>query len=237
VRNLRDAGGHLTATAESIRRGVLWRGDAPFGIDPAWSRRVESLRLHTIVDLRSDGERELRPYDTTALASQSIAIPLVGERRPDHITLRDGFGEFNRWVLDARGEQIASVLSALSRPGALPALVHCTAGKDRTGIVVALIHAWLGVPDAIIARDYALSAQLLRVDTDEAIEQQRLALGVDARLRPELLDAKPEWILGALAWLRETHATPERYLIAHGVRAPDLERLRSRLLVRSRVAL
>ena len=234
VRNLRDAGGHAAGNGERLRSRVLWRGDAPVDINHSSSRRMSSLQLSTIVDLRSPRERQLRPYDPGDLATRSVAIALVEDQRPKRISLRNGFAEFNRWVLEERGDQLASVVRALAVPAALPALVHCTAGKDRTGVVTAVVQAWLGVPDDVIAWDYALSAEMLRADTDEAIGQQRLALGVDARSRPELLEARPEWIISALDWLRETYGTAEEYLLAHSARPEELERLREALLAGDR---
>lgn len=227
----------MTDNGETLRRRVLWRGDAPVGLDSHWSHCISSLQLRTVVDLRSQRERARRPYDASDPGCRIVAIAVVGDTRPADISFADGFADFNRWVLETRGHALGHVLAELARPGALPALVHCTAGKDRTGVLIALVQAWLGVPDSVIARDYSLSAELLHADTEEAIEQQRLALGVDARSRPELLQARPEWIVAALDWLRDSHGTPESYLLAHGVRQDELEQLRQALLLDARVGL
>lgn len=227
--NLRDTGGHPTHSGGRMRRGVLWRGDAPFDLDGEARRHLSALRLRTIVDLRRPRERERWPYDPGAIAPQNVAVPLIDDV-PTAPSLDGGFGPFNTWVLDARGEALACAVSTLARPGALPALVHCTAGKDRTGILVAVIQAWLGVPDGAIAEDYSRSAELLRVDSAEAIEKQRRALGVDVRKRPELLEARPEWIIEALESVRGGYETLDDYLLAHGARRPDLDRLRGALL-------
>jgi protein-tyrosine phosphatase len=66
-----------------------------------------------------------------------------------------------RFVIDERGSYVAAAVRHLCAPGALPALVHCSAGKDRTGLIVALVLAAAGVPDDVIAADYALSADAL----------------------------------------------------------------------------
>jgi protein-tyrosine phosphatase len=229
VLNLRDTGGHLTRSGGRMRRGVLWRGDAPFDLDCEARRRLSSLKLRMIVDLRRPRERDRWPYDPRAIAPQTVEVPLIGDVSTGP-SLDGGFGPFNTWVLDARGEAVAGVVSALARPGALPALVHCTAGKDRTGILIALIQAWLGVPDGVIADEYSRSAELLRADSAEAIEKQRRALGVDVRKRPDLLEARPEWIIEALDSVRREYETLDDYLLEHGARRRDLDRLRAALL-------
>ena len=170
---------------------------------------------------------------TTTEEPLAAAVPLVDEVRRG-AGPRDGFSHFNVWAVKHRGRAVGRAISALAGPGALPALVHCTAGKDRTGIVIAVVHALLGVPDAVIAEDYALSAERLRVNTEEALEKQRIALGVDVRERPELLEARPEWILGGLEWIRANHGTVRDYLIAHGVAPGDLDRLRAALIQNER---
>jgi protein-tyrosine phosphatase len=213
-----------------MRRGVLWRADAPFDLDCEARRHLSSLKLRMIVDLRRPRERDRWPYDPRAIAPETVAVPLIEDVSATAPSLDGGFGPFNTWVLDARGEAVARAVSALAQPGALPALVHCTAGKDRTGVVIALVQAWLGVPDGAIADDYSRSAELLRADSAEAIEKQRRALGVDVRKRPELLEARPEWIIEALDSVRRGYDNLDDYLLAHGARRSDLDRLRGALL-------
>jgi protein-tyrosine phosphatase len=230
VLNLRDVGGHATDSGRSVRSGVLWRGDAPWDVDSDARRHLKKLRLHLIVDLRHARERDRRSYDPHDFARRSASIPLLGDE-PVRIPLDDGFEYFNTWVLQRRGDALGRIVSSLARPDALPALIHCAAGKDRTGVVIALIQAWLGVPDSVIGEDYSLSAERLRADTVEAIERQRLAFSLDVQKHPHLLEARPEWIIGALDWLRSEHGSPTDYLLAHGVRERDLDRLAAALLV------
>jgi protein-tyrosine phosphatase len=228
--NLRDAGGHPTASGNRIREGVLYRGDAPIQLDEEAAVRLGELGLNTIVDLRRDVERELRPYALPAFRGRFVHISLVGEERRPVNPLNGGLAQFNRWVYAERGAAIAEVVRTLAVADAFPALVHCTAGKDRTGLVVGLLQSWLGVADDVIAADYALSAERLHADDEEAIEKQQIALGVNVRDRPDLLEARPEWILDALAQVREEHGGVANYLMAQGARPDELARLREALL-------
>jgi protein-tyrosine phosphatase len=228
--NLRDAGDHPTESGAHMRSGVLFRADAPIDLDADAEARLDQLRLNTIIDLRRAKERELRPYTLPTFAGHLMQLSLIGEERRPVNSLNGGLGAFNRWVYAERAETIVAIVRALAEPDALPALIHCTAGKDRTGVVVGLLQAWLGVPDDVIAADYALSAERLHVDDEEAIEKQQLALGVNVRERPDLLEARPEWIVDALAEVRREHGDVAQYLLAHGARPDELERLSARLL-------
>ena len=224
LQNLRDAGGG------PVRTGLLFRSDAPAHLDDDSDARLRALGLRTIVDLRRSREREVWPYELGWFGGRLVRLPLIGEERRPVNPLNGGLAGFNKWVYEARGDSIAEIVSILAAPDALPALLHCTAGKDRTGLVLALIQSFLGVPDDAIAADYAQSAVALMTVSEEAIEKQKLALGVDVRARPELLDAQPEWILGALDDLRREHGTAEQYLLDHGAEQDDLKRLRAALV-------
>lgn len=230
LQNLRDTGGEVTRHGERLRTGVLFRGDATIHLDAEGRARLAELGLNTIIDLRRRVEREQRPSELDWFGGRLVEISLIGEEPRPVGPRNGGLAGFNLWLYETRGKAIAQVVAALAAPGALPALVHCSAGKDRTGLVIGLIGSWLGVPDDALAADYARSAELLRADTAEAIDKQQSALGVNVRDRPDLLDARPEWIVDALADLRRRHGGEEAYLLAHGARPDDLRRLRSALV-------
>jgi protein-tyrosine phosphatase len=233
LQNLRDAGGHPTGSGGRMRTGVLFRSDAPADLDDAAHARIKALSLRTIVDLRRDREREIHPSELEWFRGRRLELSLIGDRRRPVNPANGGLAGFNRWVYETRGETLARLTGVLAGPGALPAMLHCTAGKDRTGLVVALLQSWLGVPEELIAADYARSAELLHAVTEEAIEKQQLALGVDVRKRPDLLEARPEWIVAALADVRRRHGSVQRYLLEHGADPGDLRRLRAALVEES----
>jgi protein tyrosine/serine phosphatase len=108
-------------------------------------------------------------------------------------------------------------------------LVHCAAGKDRTGLIAALLLALVEVPDQTIAADYALTAECLRPRDQEWLEH-----GPGERAEREALLARyaprAEVMLEVLEGLRQRHGGVEAYLRQAGVPAGDLDRLRARLL-------
>lgn len=79
-----------------------------------------------------------------------------------------GIDDLYRRIVDHRGVHLTGAVRALAAPGALPAVVHCSAGRDRTGLVAALVLSVVGVPYDEIAEDYARTADLLQ---GEALEQ------------------------------------------------------------------
>jgi protein-tyrosine phosphatase len=136
-----------------------------------------------------------------------------------------------RYFVDACGASITAAIGELASDDPFPALVHCSAGKDRTGVVIALILAVLGVPDEVIAADYALSAIYLDPEQTPAIGQLQASTGLGDGLTTALLASPPELILRVLDRITATAGSPEGYLRAYGLSADALSSLRAALIV------
>jgi protein-tyrosine phosphatase len=110
--------------------------------------------------------------------------------------------------------------------------VHCSAGKDRTGIVVAFALAAVGVPDHIIAADYALSGTYVDPEHTPTIGRVQASTGLGDRLTVALLASPPELMARVLARARQRCGSIADYLTAHGVPSAELAALRSALVTR-----
>jgi protein tyrosine/serine phosphatase len=132
------------------------------------------------------------------------------------------------YLQDRPDSVIASLRAIADTPGA--ALVHCAAGKDRTGIVVAIALAAVGVPDPFIAADYALSSLYLDPQHTPTIGRVQESTGLGDRLTAALLASPPELILHLLARARRQSGSIDGYLAGHGVTRAELSALRSALV-------
>lgn len=233
--NLRHVGGYESAAGRIADR-MLWRGDALRALDDDGRRLLAELPLRTVIDLRDDGERDAMPNRLDGVGARIVTIPLrvrgiAGEPGADVETWRAGdLSGFYVYLARTRAAEIAAAVAALAGPGALPALVHCTAGKDRTGVVIAVALSALGVADADVIADFALSSSYL--DAAFADHARRaMATPVDRRASDRvLLDAEPEWIAAALAAIRAGHGDAAAYLFAHGVEPQALDALGAALV-------
>ena len=133
-------------------------------------------------------------------------------------------------MIDECGGAIADAIKVLAAPGAFPALVHCSAGKDRTGIVVALILAVLGVPDEVIAADYGLSASYLDSERTPAIGQLQASTGLGEELTRPLLSSPPALILRSWPGSGQRAAASTGTCSTTASRPAELEQLRAALL-------
>jgi protein-tyrosine phosphatase len=225
VLNFRDVGGYPVAGGGSVRWRTLFRSDALHPLDSAGLAAVTGLGLRTVVDLRTQIELEHAPSPVSGRATH--VSMLTGDFQGVPLEL-DGL---YRYFVDECGGQIAAAIGEIGGDDALPALVHCSAGKDRTGVVIALILAVLGVPDELIAADYALSALYLDPDRTPAIGQLSASTGLGEEVTRALLSSPPALILEVLDRVRAVTGSVDGYLLAHGLTDSGLARLRAALIV------
>src|SRR5258708_15189847 len=165
--NLRDLGGYPTSDGGTVRWRTLLRSDALHRLDDAGRAGVAGIGLRTVVDLRTDEEAAQAPSALDGTGARVFRVPLF--RAEDLGDLPPALAAIYRHMIDDRGAAIAEAVGRLSPGGALPGLIHCSAGKDGTGLVVALVLELIGVPDEIIAADYALSAGNLDADAAQVM--------------------------------------------------------------------
>lgn len=237
--NIRDLGGHRTATGQSVRVGQLLRGDSPHRLTNDDLAVVGRVGLRTVVDLRSADEIEaLGEEPLGVLGVETLHIPLRhapgeaqvlriargGERTPTLTELYRGFVEHS-------GAELAEIVEVAAESARRPLLFHCLAGKDRTGVVAALLLSLLGVPDDLVATDYAATAAVLpRFRELTRPDREVLGLRQLKGVASNLMGAEATTMLAFLEALREEHGGPEEFLTRNGTPAEAFDQLRSDLL-------
>jgi protein-tyrosine phosphatase len=164
VRNIRDLGGLEAERGPErvpIRSGLILRGAALHALTAQGADVLADLGLRTVIDLRVASERALEPsrvgeYARLAQVRQ-LWLPLVDDFEGSPDTPDGSY----RFMIERGAKAIGTVLAALAEPGALPAYVHCAAGKDRTGVIVATLLRTLGVPMRQVYADFMRSNETL----------------------------------------------------------------------------
>lgn len=232
--SLRDVGGLATTTGGRTRAGRLWRSSAPAFVDAAQAATlVEVFGLRLRVDLRDiDEVQEATSIHLSAIEHKVLLAPVgtagstSGADRSDPVAL---LVTHYLAYLEQSADSVAAVTRALVEPDHLPALVHCTLGKDRTGVLIAVVLSAIGVRDEEIVDDYARTQ-----DQNEALLARLLALPTYARrlnaLPAEILEANADVMKRFLVELDARHGGGRRYLQSIGVSEVVLKNL-TRLLV------
>jgi protein-tyrosine phosphatase len=221
--NFRDIGGYLTNDGGITRWGRLFRSDALHVASPAARDALSALGLRTIIDLRTEKERTTHPNAFAEVAPIVEACPVIEDTAfdPVPISLAEVYDHF----VDVRGAALTRAVQALCAPEALPAVVHCTAGKDRTGVVTALVLSSLGVADDTVAEDFAATELFM---TDEFVAVLTDVQAVSAT--SPLLGASSEVMLGLLDRIEQQWGGALAFLEAHGLQHDAHDRLRAQLV-------
>jgi protein-tyrosine phosphatase len=239
IRNFRDLGGYRTRGGGVVRWGLVFRADALHGLSAGDLVLYEQLGLSTVYDLRRDVEREHLPNPVPSRPLAIVSEPVGGgsiviTSAAERLTAADGeqvLRDLYVGLIDHAAAQIGELIGGLAAPGCLPALFHCHAGKDRTGIVAALLLEALGVQREAVLDDYELTGRYRRREHQDT-SFQRL---VDAGMTPEAAAgvlSSPRWAMDqALADLDHRYDGVEAYLTGPaGVSPADLQTLRERLV-------
>ena len=221
--NFRDLGGYRTATGGGVRRRRLFRSDSLHQLSDADLEVARGLGLRTVIDLRSHSELEqVGAYPVARHPVDLRHLPVFASRQQME-RLLEGWtpdappGLLYLSMAELGPSSIAETLRLLSRPETYPAVFHCTAGKDRTGIVAALVLGLLGVPEEEILDDYALSQQALGgIRRTEAMVSAVTNIDFD-RLPREVRGADRATMAGFLALLDRRYGSVRGYVASLGV--------------------
>jgi protein-tyrosine phosphatase len=229
--NFRDLGGYATLDGRRTRWRVLFRADGLSELSQTDFSVMRDLGIRTVVDLRSGHEVEQSRFDVEAHPVDFHHFPFI-DQLPDveQWDRRPGLlGAQYKEMLDDAAPQIIGALEVLTAPDSRPAVFHCTAGKDRTGLLSALVLSLLGVPEETVVADYALSG--------EAMERLRAKLIVkypDSKDTisdiDEVFSANPANMVELFAYLRERYGSVTEYAATVGVPDAVVARLREDLL-------
>jgi hypothetical protein len=235
--NFREVGGLPAADGRRIRPGRLFRSDTLQFLTEASVRRLaDEIGLATVIDLRLPYEVRVEGRGALAeLPHRYYHLPFLvagseqaGTATPSLTDEEDAVVRHYLGYLTTSPQAVAGVVKALAEPGALPAVVHCAAGKDRTGVAVAVLLTAVGVPADVVAAEYAAGADRMV----EVFAQLRRMKSYGERLDAMPAEARVTEAATMERFLAEVdrqHGGVRRFLLDQGVDDDTLRRLREQL--------
>ena len=234
--NMRDIGGYPTRHGRPTRWQTFFRSDSMHRLTAADRDAIMEQGVRTVIDLRTTAETEVQPNVFAASAEVAyVHANLIGDDYdPDIAMVETGLPAdrtsrlYASW-LDRRQPQILQVLATLAETGGRPAVYHCAAGKDRTGVITALLLEIAGVPRPTIAQDYALTARFLirRLLDEQGPEDLG---GATTWQQYEALFCPPEGMVQVLDHLDDSYGGVEEYARAIGLNDRQVDGLRGALI-------
>lgn len=251
--NLRDIGGYRTRDGRFVARRRVLRSEAlvmPGGstsyaiYDETAADHYRSLDLRTVIDLRAAGEIRRAPSAWAGVCGADLVeIPIAeGGEGADTNYMRmlltgdmerfgiDDMTRFYIGLVERRGDVLGQAIRVISDPARLPVLVHCAAGKDRTGVLIALLLCALDVPEDDVVADFALTG-ILRPNRIDTYAHLFVAEDRDPEIARVLFESPPESMRALLAHLDDEYGSVRGYLAERaGVDDAVLHDLRRALL-------
>ena len=242
--NFRDIGGYRIDGTACVRKGVLYRSGDLWELTAADKVKLSDIGLRTLVDMRTPNEIRSKPDRHFSEEIKKVQIPfipswgdpglikrfslLLKKRGENETFIRD----FYKQIVFKHRKQMKRIFEIISDENNLPALIHCTAGKDRTGIVVALIHLLCGVSEKDVLHDYLLTNTFLKFGIKKLFREFRLLslFNISMDTIQPLLEARADYLQEVLALMNKEYGSAAEYLTTGcGVDPGILKRLKMHL--------
>jgi protein-tyrosine phosphatase len=218
--NIRDLGGYSTKHNKQTRWRAFVRADNLARLSTDGKKALIAYGVKTIIDLRSEYELDIDPPVFASLHGQNdfpqhINFPILDESDKAGIEIINqtpSLTEMYSILVDRYQENIARVMKVFAKVTNGTILFHCHSGRDRTGIIAAMLLSLVGVDDSTIAKDYTISSVYIQPTFEKPLSE------------------KPEIMLHFLAYLDRQYGGTRAYLLESGVSELELTRIQHHLL-------
>ncbi len=247
--NFRDLGGYRTRDGQWVKPGLLYRSDGLDAVSDADLATIEALGIKLVCDLRTNGEVSSKP-DKVIPGATNEQINIIGEdeltaKITSAITSGDkaaqqellGNGKAEQLLVDGGRALVSGTnplaeykvfFSRIEDPANLPTVMHCSAGKDRTGWASAAVLTALGVPKSTVMQDYLKSNEYLQAKNQKTLAQTGAL--IDSALLEPVLSVKSQYLDASFSEVKAKYKTFDTYLAAVGVTKADHQQLEDELL-------
>lgn len=225
VHNLRDVGG-IPAGSERVRHGVLLRSGQLAELTPEGATMLRR-RVRRVIDLRDETEVRAEPSALDSVPTTHVPLFLgsVGSFFEQNMDLAGMY----RHLVDDSASRLVEAVRVIA--AGEPTLVHCTVGKDRTGVTIALALSAVGADRDAVVADYALTASQLPEERNRRIARYFRSQMSDARNAIQLATESPAPVMAALLTeIDERHGSAANYLQSAGLTDAELDALRRALI-------
>lgn len=232
--NIRDLGGLVTQDGRVVRHGRVIRSDNPRSLtEVGKGQLLADVTPRTVIDLRIPVEVQREGYDLGPDV-RVVNCPMTPQSGVNQAQIDAGMcdnlvDDYMRQI-DVNAAFVAEALRIIADPANQPVVIHCTAGKDRTGIIAAMLLDILGVSHALIAADYHVTTKNMattieRIRSAPVFKENGLAYAPDW-----IFASDPETMTGFLERMTAEYGGAEDWALRNGITAEEIAALRSSLL-------
>jgi protein-tyrosine phosphatase len=228
--NIRDIGGYATTDGKSTRWRTVLRSGGMDRLTPSSQQALLDLGARTILDLRT--VEELHYWPSVFKDSEKVNyrhIPVISQDLDKAMEKEESVAAQYKTMLEMSQPQFKEILETIANPEAGITIVHCAAGKDRTGVTIALLLGIANVPAQTIVEDYALSDTYLAGFYNEVRETIRQR-GEDPQSLERFFNSYPATMVGTLEYLENKYGGVHQYVTQQlGLSQSQFDSLQARL--------
>jgi len=233
--NFRDIGGYNARAGQTVRWRTLFRADALHRLPEEELDLLSALGIRTVLDLRTRAEVEKGHLSGESRGITHLHLPVLGESWKPRDLDPDAdagqvLGDLYIDMLTVGAPALAGALGTLANPSDLPAVFHCAAGKDRTGVLAAMVLSLLGVDEDTIVADYALSGHNMEMLVERLKRERPEALTAMDDQPSAYLAAPPAAMRAFFDHVRTEYGSMDGYVRSIGVDYEIIEALNVTLL-------
>jgi len=237
--NFRDLGGYPTTDGRKIKTGLLFRSGDLHSWTEEELQNLEKLNIGTIIDFRSDREREHRPDSviSSVKSIMNLVIPdITREQATEYLASGNARGletlliEVYITMVNDNQREYKEFFNILTQTHHLPILFHCAAGKDRTGLASLFLLTALGVDMKLILEDY-YSTNIHNLEYSNKIIEKINEMGLKGELMRPMMEVREEYLDAALNEIDMKYGGLNTFL-TETLKA-DIVTLKERFLIRS----
>ncbi len=238
--NFRDFGGYDTEDGRRVKWGYLFRSGQMARLRDPDLNLMDDLQLDLVCDFRRASEQESEPSrmpegTKTQVVGVSITPGSFGNSIDSISSVKDMFEfmvDINKGFALEQQAQYSSMFKHMLSTGQGRTLIHCTAGKDRTGFGAAIILLALGVPREQVMEDYLLTAEYFNLEKEVGRIAKKYDLGMNPDAVRPMLEVHPEYLQAALDAIDENYPSIDAYLQQHlGLDVESREKLKAMYLI------
>ena len=222
--NFRDIGGYATEDGRRVKWGYLFRSGQLSALSDSDQAVLAKLRLDLVCDFRRVEEQERDPSSLPEPAPRVVSLPITpgsnasffdqasSHWQTDRQTMFRFMLDINRDFAVGQAGNYARMFDHLLQVEDTRMLVHCAAGKDRTGFAAAILLLALGVPRKTVMEDYMLTAEYFLPDREVSRLQAKYGMELETEVMMPILEVHPEYLQAAFDAIDAEFASLEDYL-------------------------
>lgn len=226
--NVRDLGGYPARDGKTTKYKVFLRGDSLHGLTKEDKEYLDEYGVRLVIDVRGKQEAFMHPDRIDKKRIEYLHVPLLDHIQSEAMRgkMPDDMGDMYIGLVEESKEGFYEIFTRLSKEEGA-ALYHCTAGKDRTGVITMLLLRVAGVPDEVILADYAASEAYMK----KAFDRQRKMVEKSGVKIPEyVFESRPEFLKKLMDHIDAAYGGAEGYLKDIGFVEEEIEKLKEKLV-------